>query len=275
MAIQIPSGAGFVPQESVLDGITKLFQTFSPDAKNLRKAQIGQINAQSNLANTEANYIPDTHAQQWDASSHDLIRANATRELAKNNSTETGLDVENNPLKQTTMLSDAAARIGQVANEAQSVANQSQMVPENIANLHSEMQNRQAQIDQNKKLLDLETNKNSDNAAKINSEIQNQKNEMLFRLYQMTPDDNPQHKQIRNDYQYQILKGVSPDAAKEMIDLATNQHRAQGDYNPRLNRGQINKTFQQINGGSATGEVVRPPVPTPFTNRPGTIQLNP
>lgn len=268
--IQIPSAAGFVPQESVLDGITKLFQTFSPQAKQLRQAQIGQIGAQTNLSQAEANAVPEKTSQAWVQTNNDTTRAASDQQRAANNTTETGLDVARNPFVTNDLQATTAAKIGQLANETQDSQNRTAMVAPNIENLQSEMKARSDQIDQGFRALNMESDKNSQNAQRIQSEINQQSGEALMKLYQMTPE-GPE----RDQYKYQILGKFSPEAQQGLLDLVNQRHAAASDYNNRIKSG-VSDIFKRImgrSGGAVPGApgpiqspsgVVSPPVPSAF-----------
>lgn len=56
MAINIPSAAGFIPRESVLDGINQIMQLFGPEAKAKRAADLSLTQAQTGNLNATAGH---------------------------------------------------------------------------------------------------------------------------------------------------------------------------------------------------------------------------
>jgi hypothetical protein len=71
----VPSGAGYIPSESVLDGITKIMQLFGPEAKQRRAAELDSVKAGTRNTNTRTDYIPDESSRGW--ASVDVARQNA------------------------------------------------------------------------------------------------------------------------------------------------------------------------------------------------------
>ena len=79
MAIQIPSAAGFIPQESVLDGLTKLFNLFGKDQTDARRAGTAKVKADTRQTNMQTDYIPKTfeEGQRQFNSTNDINSRNA------------------------------------------------------------------------------------------------------------------------------------------------------------------------------------------------------
>lgn len=55
---QFPNASGFIPNESVIDGITKLVNLFGGQQKRQREANIGLTGAQTKQVNAQADAIP-------------------------------------------------------------------------------------------------------------------------------------------------------------------------------------------------------------------------
>lgn len=65
MAIQIPSAAGFIPNESVMDSIGKMWNLWSPEAKARREAELQSVQAGTRNVNTNTDFLPSRDAQGW------------------------------------------------------------------------------------------------------------------------------------------------------------------------------------------------------------------
>lgn len=86
--MQIPNAAGFIPNQSVVDGLINVFNTFGRDAKDRRQAELGQTKAQTANIQAVTDWIPDKSAQGW-----------------------TGLDLEDQRIKESSRQWDS--RVGQ------------------------------------------------------------------------------------------------------------------------------------------------------------------
>lgn len=73
--INIPNAAGFIPSESVIDGIAKLYNMFSPEAKAKRQADLAYTQAQTGHVGAETTAVPQRTAQGWGQVANDTTRA--------------------------------------------------------------------------------------------------------------------------------------------------------------------------------------------------------
>lgn len=73
--INIPNAAGFIPSESVIDGIAKLYNLFSPEAKAKRQADLAYTQAQTGHVGAETTAIPSRTAQGFMTAGADVTRA--------------------------------------------------------------------------------------------------------------------------------------------------------------------------------------------------------
>lgn len=66
MAIQIPSAAGFIPNESVMDSIGKIYNLFSKDAKDRRAAELANLKENTRATSNMIDFVrPDASRQGW------------------------------------------------------------------------------------------------------------------------------------------------------------------------------------------------------------------
>lgn len=95
--INMPNAAGFIPNESVLDGIGKLMSLFGPEAKAKRAAELAQTQAQTGLVGANTGLVG--------AQTTDLPKRTAIAQGGLHNDTErVGLEGRGQALKENSFL---------------------------------------------------------------------------------------------------------------------------------------------------------------------------
>lgn len=239
MAINIPSAAGFIPQESVLDGLIKLYKTFGNTAKGQDTANLQQTQAQTGLTNAKATAVPQETINDTTRAGASQTSANA----AKQNSITEGLKLpilqENADTEKTAQEDTNAFRNRQLTQESgqfqQTLANRIEELAQAKANSQGHLQNDTFRAQQEAKYQDAMVGATMGRTDLEKAHLATDSAQKLMQQLSMSGD--PTKMEIGDQLLYQELsKHYPPEAARILLDHYKEQARQRSKYAPKGNK---------------------------------------
>jgi len=231
--INVPAASGFIPQESVIDGIAKLWNTFSPMARQQQQAQLGLTNAQAGSLNASAadtraatGERPEKMAQGWTGLANDRGRVKVEEDrlpiMTRGLDLEEERNKDQNALALAKLEQDAKARNDELSFEHEKLAQGGSQFDKsyqlNLQGLGLEAAKTGAAIQHGERADQTEADrvKNEQEHSKI------LKMDLAEKLWSMMPPGDPKREPIV----YSILREIDPPSADSMLQSFKAQEAA-------------------------------------------------